>query len=265
MGQEPLPADVDAALARAGLRLGLFAGRLLWYSRVSSTSDIAARMAADGAPEGTVVAADEQTHGRGRLGRQWASPPGAGVYASAVLRPSPAEAALLTMAAGVALSEAIEAATGLPTSLKWPNDIYAGSRKLAGILAEAGTTGGAIDHAVVGFGINLVPAAYPPDVALRATSVESEIGRAVDRGLVLAESLAAISERYLELRGGGRQRIVERWRRRAAATLGRSVEWDSPAGVREGIAEDVDERGALIVRCGGDRVGLMSGEVRWKA
>ena len=234
-------------------------------SRVTSTSDLAARFAAAGADEGTTVAAEEQTHGRGRLGRQWASPPGAGIYASTILRPSAGEASMLTIAVGVALSEGIEAATGLSPMLKWPNDLYSGSRKLAGILAEAGTTGGAIEYAVVGFGINLGPAAYPPEVASRATSIESEIGRAVDRGLVLAECLAAISARYSDLRAGSRPQILQQWRRRAARSFGRRVEWDSPAGVREGIAEDVDDRGALIVRCGADRIGLMSGEVRWKS
>ena len=264
MTSEPLPDDVQAAVARAGPRLGPFARRLLWYSCVTSTSDIAARLAAAGAEEGTVVSADEQTHGRGRLGRQWASPAGAGIYASVILRPAAAVAPLMTIAAGVAVSEGIESATGLRTALKWPNDLYVGPRKLAGILAEAGTTAGAFDHVIVGFGINLLSAAYPADVASRATSVESEIGRLVDRGLVLAECLAAIAARYGDLRDGRREEIVARWRRRGSVTFGRHLEWNGSQGRIEGVAEDIDERGALIVRAGGQRLAVVSGEVRWR-
>ena len=259
----PLPDDVRAAIERAGPRLGVFAGRIRWFRSVTSTNDVAARLAAAGADEGLVVAADEQTMGRGRRGRHWSSPPEAGIYASAVLRPSSAAAGLLTIAAGVAIAEGLEASTGLRTVLKWPNDVYAGARKLAGILAEAGTTGSKLDHTVVGFGINLMPAAYPPEVAARATSVETELGRPVDRGLVLAGCLAALAERYADLRDGRSGAIIASWKTHGAPLFGRAVEWDAPGGVRTGRAEDLDDRGALVVSSGGERVAIMSGEVRW--
>lgn len=265
MKPEPLPEDVRAAAERAGARLGLFAGRLLWFESVPSTNDVASRLAAAGGEEGLVVAANTQTRGRGRLGRQWSSPPDAGIYASAVLRPPQEIAVMMTIAAGTAISEGVEAATGLRTLLKWPNDVYVGARKLAGILTEAGTTGSTVDYAVVGFGINLRAAAYPADVAARATSLESELGRAVDRGLVLAECLAALASRYGDLRRGLAGEIIAGWRRRAAPTFGRRVEWDAPGGATEGVVEDIDDGGALIVRSAGERHRLVSGEVRWKA
>lgn len=259
---EPVPDEIHAALVSAGARLGIFSRGVRWYGIISSTNDVASHLAAEAAAEGTVVAANTQTAGRGRLGRQWSSPPEAGLYVSVVLRPPQHAVPMLTIAAGVAISEGIEAATGLRTLVKWPNDIYVGPRKLAGILAEAGTAGSGIEHAVVGFGINLMPAAYPPDVGARATSIESELGRAADRGLVLAECLASLDRRYRDLceKHGG---IVAAWRGRAAATFGRRIEWDASGGPRHGIVEDLDDHGALIVRCGGERVRLIAGEVRW--
>src|SRR5262245_58426611 len=170
-----LPDDIAEPLSRLGSRLGCFQRRVLWYDEVSSTNDLAGMMAQRGSPEGSVVAANTQTAGRGRLGRAWASPPGAGLYVSVILRPSAAVAQLITLACGLAVADGVRNASGLVTRLKWPNDVYAGDRKLAGILAEAGSAGGGLQHVVVGFGINLLTASYPPEVAARATSIEQEL------------------------------------------------------------------------------------------
>jgi len=175
-----------------------------------------------------------------------------------VLRPSVAAARLVTIAAGVAVTDGIASATGLSTHVKWPNDVHVSGRKLAGILAE-----GAAGHVVLGIGINVQPAAYPADVAQRATSIEAELGRPVDRGLVLAECLAALASRYRELhenRGAG---IVEAWRMRAAPMLGRRVEWESAGTRHTGMAENIDDDGALIVKVGAETLRIRSGEVRW--
>jgi len=259
-----IPGEIDEALARAAGRLGPFAQRLSWHEEVASTNDVAMAAADGGAPEGSVVAANAQSAGRGRRGRSWASPPGAGLYVSAILRPPQHVLPLITIAAGVALAEGIEAATGLGPCVKWPNDVYAGSRKLAGILAEHGSSA-AGDHVVVGFGINLRPAAYPPEVAARATSIEDELGRGVDRGLVLAECLAALAHRYEMLRRGVSDAVLGAWRARAAQHMGRTVEWDEERGARRGIAHDIDARGALLVRADDRIVRVVSGEVRWLA
>lgn len=259
-GSDPaaLPEAFASSLTLARERLGIFAHSVLWYPEVGSTNDIAAVLADRGAAEGLVVVADRQTAGRGRLGRSWASPPGAGIYASAVLRPSAAVARLLTIAAGVAVAEGVAAATGLTTHVKWPNDVHVAGRKLAGILAE-----GALNHVVLGIGINVQPAAYPPDVAARATAIETELGRRVDRGLVLAECLSALASRYRELQDGSSRLVLDAWRRHAEPMLGRRVEWESAGERHTGLADNIDDDGALIVSVEAGTLRIRSGEVRW--
>jgi BirA family biotin operon repressor/biotin-[acetyl-CoA-carboxylase] ligase len=222
-------------------------------------------MAERNAPEGRVVVANAQSAGRGRHGRTWISPAGAGLYVSAVLRPAGQALQLLTIAAGVAAAEGIQSATGLAASVKWPNDVYAHGRKVAGILAEASSSdgAGAIQHVVVGAGINVRPSAYPPAIAGRATSLEAELGRPVDRGLVLAEYLCALAARYRDLQNGGATMIIEAWRARAASMLGRRVQWDAAGTTHDGIALDIDDTGALVVRTAAGPVRLTAGEVRW--
>ncbi len=253
------------ALARASDRLGFFGGRVTYAPTVGSTSDVAARVAQAEPGEGRVVVADEQTAGRGRLGRAWASPPGAGLYMSIVLRPAPVVAPLVTLMAGVAVAEGVEAATGLRPELKWPNDLLVGRRKLGGILAEGSVATEGLQYVVLGIGVNLLNASYPPEIAGRATSLESELGRRVDRGLVLAEILAAIGWRYTHLAAGRRAALLDDWRALAPSAKGRRVEWDVAEGeVRGGITHGIDESGALVVRTNEGIERIVAGEVRWE-
>jgi BirA family biotin operon repressor/biotin-[acetyl-CoA-carboxylase] ligase len=252
------PVDIAEALLGTAERLGPMEGRLTWHPAVTSTNTVALGLAEHGADEGSVVAAGMQTAGRGRHGRLWASPEGAGIYASVVLRPSLRVVPLLTIAAGVAVAEGVVAATGLQATLKWPNDLYAGGRKLGGILAEGGTT-----HVVLGFGINVLSATLPPDVAAHATSIERELGRPVDRGLVLAESLAAIWRRYQDLEEHRVADVLDAWRTRAAAMMGRPIEWDREGVTESGHAAGIDEAGALLMKTASSTLRIVSGEVRW--
>ena len=257
---DPLPADLTEALARAGDRLGAFGREILWYEEVPSTNDVAASLAERRAAEGCVVAANAQSAGRGRHGRSWVSPAGAGLYVSVVLRPGRHAVPALTIAAGVAVADGIQAASGLDPALKWPNDVYAGDRKLAGVLAEAAD---GMAYVVLGFGINVRPATYPPAIAARVTSLEDELGRVVDRGLLLVECLSALARRYEALQGGRTGEVIDAWRARAARTLGRRVRWDAGGATFDGVAEDIDERGALVVRTAGGVVSVTAGEVVW--
>jgi BirA family biotin operon repressor/biotin-[acetyl-CoA-carboxylase] ligase len=258
-----LPDALAQQIDAAADRLGAFRNRIAWYDEVSSTNTVAGDLAERGAPEGTVVVADAQSAGRGRQGRTWSSPPGAGLYFSIVLRPPRTIATKLTIAAGVAMADGIETATGLAVQLKWPNDLYVASRKLGGILAESGAANGASLYVVLGCGINVMSSRFPPEIAGRATSIESELGRQVDRGAVLAECLASLWTRYGELRDERFADILQIWRARASLTFGRAVEWDAAGGVRRGIAESVDDTGALLVRTPAGMERVISGEIRW--
>ena len=262
------PADVCRELQRVGGRCDSIGRRIYWLETTGSTNDVAARLAQSGAEEGTTVVAETQTSGRGRHGRVWFSPPGAGLYVSVILRPSrslagDAHVSLLTLAAGVAIAEAVRAVTGLPIEIKWPNDVVVGKRKLAGVLAEATAQSGELQFIVLGFGVNLQAAAYPDDLAERVTSIEAETSRPAVRALVLAEILAAISERYADLRAERFDAILSAWRRLASSLRSAPVEFDSPGGIVRGLAEDIDERGALLVRVGRKVERVVAGEVRW--
>lgn len=263
----PLPSEWVAAYHAAIARLQALPLDLWWYPTVASTMDVATEAIERGAPEGLVICADEQTAGRGRRGRTWSSPAGGGLYLSFVFRPPHPPAAdanilpLITLAGGLAVHDAIQRATGLPTELKWPNDVMVGGRKLAGILAEGFAIGTPDQAIVLGVGINVLRSFYPSDLADRATSVESELGYAVDRMALLEEVLVAVPSRYGQLRGGGASGVLRAWRTAAPRAQGAEVEWAD--GRRRGVTAGVDDRGALLVAIGDRIERIIAGEVRW--
>jgi BirA family biotin operon repressor/biotin-[acetyl-CoA-carboxylase] ligase len=257
------PADVQSAVDTARERLGPFAS-LRYAESIGSTNDAALALAAAGEPEGTSVLADAQTAGRGRRGRAWSSPPGAGLYLSVVLRGADLTSSpgLVTLGAGTAASNAVETSTGLPVRLKWPNDLVIGAewRKLGGILCEAQGR----DALVVGIGVNLTPASHPPDVMARAASIEGELARAVDRAAIVVECLAGLRALSSALRSGHGAAIVDAWRGRAAdGWRGAAVEWMDGDRSISAIAKDVDIDGGLIVERDGRRERVVAGEVLW--
>lgn len=270
------PARIADALRRARPELDGLGRDLHYFTEVGSTNDVAARLAADGAPDGTAVLAASQTAGRGRRGRSWYSPPGAGIYLSLVLRPVPGSAdqggvSLVTLMAGGAAAEAVERAATVVPALKWPNDLVVvrsgpsgvERRKLAGILAEGAAVGGVVSSVVLGIGINVRPSAYAPDLAGIVTSLEAERGGAVDDALVVAELLAALARGRRDLAAGATSRVLDRWRHYAGAMLRRRVTFAGSEGSVEGVAEDVDETGALVVSTARGPVRVVAGEVHW--
>lgn len=260
----PVPADEAGALARTADARGAMGHRVVWYATTSSTNDRALDAAHAGAAPGTVFVADTQTGGRGRRGRTWQSPPGAGLYVSVIVAVPREVVTLLTLAAGVAMAEGIQASTGLAVQLKWPNDLWMDGRKVGGILAESVQVGVEPAIVVLGVGVNLAHGAWPPEVAALATSLQHEAGRAVDRGLVLAECLVALRRCVDVLSAGDVSTVLDRWRTLAATLLRRAVEWDEGAAVRTGTAVDVDDTGALLVETPEGRLCLNAGEVRWR-
>jgi BirA family biotin operon repressor/biotin-[acetyl-CoA-carboxylase] ligase len=266
---DPLPADLASALDAARSRLRRVGRPVYFFSDTESTNDFAATLAEHGAPEGATVVASAQSSGRGRMGREWFSPAGAGLYVSVVCRAGRA-APFLTLAGGVAVADGIRIATGLPVQIKWPNDVVTADspgarrrRKLAGILAEASSTGDGVQYAILGFGVNLRSVVYPPEIADRATSVEAELGRAPDAGAVLVETLVALDGLVSELSAGISQPLLTRWRALAPSARGAAVEWDTPAGVVSGTSAGIADDGALLVRTPGGVERIISGEVRW--
>ena len=265
---DPLPRDLIHALVSAEPRLAGFA-RLRYFAEVDSTNDVALALCAAGAPEGTSVLADVQRAGRGRRGRTWFSPPGAGLYLSVVVRPgqSARTLSLLTLAAGIATAEAVTATSGLPVELKWPNDLVSGRpwRKMGGLLCESVGPGSSVEAVVVGIGVNLRQVAYPTELGDRATSIETELGRPVERAALVVEVLARLRDALDRLRNGEARWVAHEWRRWGRAGLGGApVRWVDQQVPRRGIAQDIDEDGALLVESDGQLERLVAGEVTWE-
>ncbi|MER3455376.1 MAG: biotin--[acetyl-CoA-carboxylase] ligase [candidate division GAL15 bacterium] len=231
--------ELDAV--QRDLRTRYVGRRLYWFEEVTSTNDVAHTLAEQGTPEGTVVAARTQTEGRGRLGRRWVSPPG-GLWLSVVFRPpaAPHELPRLGLGMGVACSRALERACGVRVGLRWPNDLVVEGRKVGGILVESGPEGRWL---VVGIGVNVsVPADQLPEGAASVEQVAP-----VDRAALLQALLVEVEMAYELFRGGDWATLLDWWRRRST-TLGRRVRVHVASGVYEGVAEDVDEDGALLLR-----------------
>jgi BirA family biotin operon repressor/biotin-[acetyl-CoA-carboxylase] ligase len=267
---EALPEDLAGWMQATAARRGRFGDPAYYCSQTGSTNDVAAVLADRGAPEGAIVVASAQTAGRGRLGRTWFSPPGSGLYVSIVCR-NPAAVPYLTLAGGVAVAEGIIAATGLPVEIKWPNDIVTGARdlrspqrKLAGVLAEGASGAAGLAHVILGFGINIRTMSYPPELADRATSLEAEIGRVVEPGHVLSETLIAFAGHLDRLAAADSQPLIARWRALAPRLAGSPVEYESGAGRVAGVAVGIADDGALLVRVNGRMARVVSGEVTWK-
>ena len=267
--REPLPPDLETALLMSTARRGAIGEPAWYFAETSSTNDVAMTLAERGAAQGTTVIASAQTAGRGRLGRSWYSPPGAGLYVSVVLR-APQLAGLVTLAGGVAVADGIRTATGLPVEIKWPNDVVvregrARDRrlKIAGILTEASTSAEGVQYVILGFGINVRKAALPPTLAGIATSIEAELGRPVEPAPVLAETLASLNAQVQLLTDGNGPALLNRWRALAPTSVGSAIEWDRASERIRGTTVGIDDHGALLARTGDHTERILSGEVRW--
>jgi len=235
--------------------------RLLRVGRVDSTMEEVAALARAGEPEGVVVIADEQRAGRGRMGRSWRAPAGTAVLCSILLRPLVLASALplLSLVAGVAVAEAIEDVTGLSPRLKWPNDVWLGSegRKVAGLLATARVE--QRPSVVLGIGINVTgnTARLPPE----ATSLEHELGRAVDREAVLHHLLIRLDARYRTFLALSGAVGLDDWQRRAAL-IGELIDIESGGERRSGRFVGVGDDGALLLETDSGTIeSIMAGEV----
>lgn len=223
---------------------------ILRYDSLPSTNTEAARQAVLGACEGLCIVAREQTEGRGRQQRAWASPAGAGLYFSIVLRPHLEMRAwpLLTLMFALAVADALSDACRLETDIKWPNDILAGERKVCGILAETIETN-AGRAVVVGIGINLKQCALPEELLSVATSVEEATGRAFDEEEKLLRSLVdSIARRYDGLhQASGADELLQEWAARSSYAAGKRVRVALSDEIFEGTTRGLASDGALRV------------------
>ena len=253
-----LPEEILHGLAARRLR-----GPIHHFEVIDSTNDLAKELGGKGAPEGTLVVAEAQRAGRGRLGRQWESPPAVGLYVSLVLRPRlpPTDLPQITLTTAVAGVKALQRAAGLTPGIKWPNDLLLDGKKVGGVLTEMETESDRIRYLVVGWGLNVNNAGLPPELTAIATSLFLAAGRTFSRVAILQawlEEFEGLYERFLAREFPG---ILREWKEHAV-TLGREVQVRQGTVLISGRALDVDEDGALLLeQRSGEIIRVVSGEI----
>lgn len=235
------------------------------YVSTDSTNSRAKELAARGASEGVLVIAEEQAEGRGRLDRPWFSPGGENIYASLVMRPSlpPQTASRMVLLVAVAAAEALIDVTGLQATVKWPNDILVGGRKIGGILLEMAVEMDAIDYVVVGLGINVNSAAerFPEEIRRKTTSILMETGKPFSRVLLLCRFLEFLEDGYNTFRESGFESILTRWKA-LTDMVGKQASIRTINGLYNGVIVDMDHNGFLILRDNqGGEMRLFSGDI----
>ncbi|HKP11448.1 MAG TPA: biotin--[acetyl-CoA-carboxylase] ligase, partial [Blastocatellia bacterium] len=236
---------------------------ILRFNSLPSTNDLARELAGQGALEGVAVLAREQTRGRGRQGRAWASPMGEGLYLSVILRPpvEPARATILTLAAAIAVAETLSFDYVVTSDIKWPNDVHARGRKICGILIESAIERNKLSHAVLGVGVNLGQREFPSELREAATSVLIESGRRVTPDEFAAPLLARLEVWY---RTALRQpaTIIAQWQALSSYAEGCAVRVTEGGGAIEGITRGLAPSGALVVETpDGVRREIVAGEI----
>jgi BirA family transcriptional regulator, biotin operon repressor / biotin---[acetyl-CoA-carboxylase] ligase len=258
----PLASGLRALLERDG---NAWPGPIEWPAVLPSTNDRLKQWCRSGAPEWSVVLAEEQTSGRGRQGNDWASPRG-NLFLSLLLRPDlpPQAIGLIPLAAGVAVAEAVLKLGGT-SELKWPNDVLMRGGKVGGILAEATWVDGRLEGVIVGVGVNVAvdPGLLPEELARGATCLARELGRELTVESVAAPVLEELALWYHRLAAGGGGVVVEAWKARAVSWWGRNVEVGVGERALRGVARGIDETGALLLE-GADGVvrSVVAGEAR---
>lgn len=255
----PLPWEIHAALPRR-----LQARRIEFAEELASTQDAATALAERGAAEGTVVVAERQRRGRGRLGRAWSSPAG-GLWLSVILRPRvpPPQLLPLQLAAALAVVQALRLQLDVDAWIKWPNDVYVGQRKVCGILVEAALELDRVRHAIVGIGVNVnfSHTALPPEVRTTTTTLRDELQREIPLAPLAAAILQQLERWYRGL-GGPRHSAVLRAIRQHSGLLGQRVRVVQAGASFEAEAVDVDPLGHLVVaQADGSRRTVSTGEV----
>lgn len=237
------------------------------FQTLDSTNSKAYELALNGAAEGEIVITESQTKGRGRLARQWYSPPHLNLYLSVILRPKipPQQASLMTLMAAIATAEAIKQISGLSPLIKWPNDLLLRNRKVAGLLNEIHSETDRIHFVILGIGVNLnmEEKDFPKEIRTIATSLRMEMGGPVSRKTFLQTLLSELEVWYTTFLKQGSEIILNAWRERAQIK-GRVVRVTSFGKTLTGKAIDIDTDGALILETGfGNPIRILAGDVEY--
>ncbi|MDY6934859.1 MAG: biotin--[acetyl-CoA-carboxylase] ligase [Spirochaetota bacterium] len=258
------PDILKPVLIKNNLNTNLFGNDIVYYIKTESTNTIANNLAIDGAEEGTVVIAEEQTKGRGRLDRSWLSPAYKNILMSVIFRPNiePLKVFNLTMLSSLSVVKAIESTTNIKAQIKWPNDVYIENKKVGGILTELNAEQDRINFAIVGIGLNVnFDSSRYSEIKDIATSISNVAGRPVSRISLLQSVLQELEESYKLLKAGKVDLIRRDWNKHSLV-IGKPVRIISFDKIEEGIAESVDGDGCLILRDNmGKRKKILSGDV----
>ena len=259
-----IPDILVPSLLRAELGDSPIGRNIVHFFRTDSTNAVALKLAAEGAEHGTVVVAEEQTAGRGRLGRAWYSEKSSGIYTSVILRPplSPAAAPVLTLMAGLAAQKAVAAATGLTADIRWPNDLLVNGKKVCGILTEMSAEVDRLHAVVLGIGMNANHSQMPAALENIATSLRMEAHRGISRVQVLVALLREIERHYQLLLKSGSRAISERWEAASTFAHGKRVRVVNSTGESVATTMGLDPSGALKIQYDdGRQESLVAGEV----
>ncbi len=219
------------------------------FEETTSTNDVIEKLARDGVPEGAVVFAESQTKGRGRLGRKWSSPTRKGLWFSILLRPklTPQETTQLTVASATALRRAIKKVSGVTADIKWPNDLLIGGKKVVGILTEMSAEVDRVRHVILGIGVDVNQTDFPPELRAIATSLKAEAGEEISRAELAVAILRELDFDYARICAGKFSAVADEWET-GCGTIGKSVSVQMGTRLIRGIAEALDDDGALLVR-----------------
>lgn len=237
---------------------------LLFFEKVDSTNNMVRTLAEQGAPEGTLAVAANQTAGKGRRGRSWSAPEGTSIAMSILLRPEfpPERASMLTLVMAMAIARGIREMTGLDARIKWPNDIVADGKKLCGILTEMSTEMEYIRYVVIGVGINVSMKEFPEELKQKATSLELCLGRPVKRAPLIDACMRAFEEYYEKYLQTLDLSLLQEEYNRELVNVGREVTVLAPAGDYTGVSHGINREGELVVElAGGEIRNVVSGEV----
>lgn len=251
----------EVEIAR-GLKTSVLGRKAYCYSRVGSTNELAMRLGQQGAEEGVVIMANEQTKGKGRFGRNWISPRMEGIWMSLILRPEPGlkPVTALSLVAAYSVAIALREVVGIRAVIKWPNDVRVGEKKICGILSELSKDAKGSQFVVLGIGMNVNQSGFSRDLEQIATSVRIETGKSVQRLPLVRKLLEKLEEFYFQCKKDGFSEILKRVRE-ISSLMGKRVELSLGGKTVSGYVQDIDDMGRLIIRTDDGRIReILAGE-----